>query len=340
MSDYFSLAHPEPIVDWLRSTDWLGADESCTLTSAGPGNMNLTMRATRADGATIIVKQARPWVEKYPDIPAPETRAAVEAAFYTAVSNVASVAGTMPQCLGYDARLKLLTLQDLGAGADLSTIYEPTNHDAHAPLATLVELTHWLSALHSIPVTEALIDQVGTNSLMRELNHEHIFDLPLRRDNGLDLNSIDAGLHDHAQALINDSHYVARVAQLAEMYLAAPNPDAVLLHGDFYPGSWLRTADGIRIIDPEFAFIGPAEFDIGVMQAHLILATYQAADLDAVLATYRRQRPFDASLAAAFAGVELMRRLIGVAQLPMIATLAQKVQWLNTSVDLVNQWQT
>ena len=38
-----------------------------------------------------------------------------------------------------------------------------------------------------------------------------------------------------------------------------------LIHGDLHTGSIMVTGDSTRIIDPEFAFSGPAAFDIGVL---------------------------------------------------------------------------
>ena len=38
-----------------------------------------------------------------------------------------------------------------------------------------------------------------------------------------------------------------------------------LIHGDLHTGSIMVTADSTRIIDPEFAFCGPAAFDVGVL---------------------------------------------------------------------------
>ncbi len=66
------------------------------------------------------------------------------------------------------------------------------------------------------------------------------------------------------------------------------------------------------IIDPEFCFLGPPAFDLGVLYAHLHLAR-QPVELAV----------FDAT-AKAFAGAEIMRRLIGVAQLPLEADLEEK----------------
>ena len=50
----------------------------------GDGNLNLTVRL-HMERRSGILKQARPWVEKYPHIAAPVGRSAVEAAFYKTV---------------------------------------------------------------------------------------------------------------------------------------------------------------------------------------------------------------------------------------------------------------
>ena len=165
------------------------------------------------------------------------------------------------------------------------------------------------------------------NRAMRELNHEHIFSLPLEPENGLDLDSLTPGLGQVARGLQADDAYVARVIALGALYLAVDGPS--LLHGDFYPGSFLGTEEGVKVIDPEFAFPGPPEFDLGVLSAHLILAGEHSSSLDRIAAHYAR--PLDRRLLAEFAGVELMRRLLGVAQLPLAAELEQKREWLELS---------
>jgi len=81
----------------------------------GDGNMNLTVRV-HTDCRSLVLKQARPWVEKYPHIPAPAERAAVEAAFYRVVSTRHELRRRMPRLLGFDHDSKLLSLEDLGEG--------------------------------------------------------------------------------------------------------------------------------------------------------------------------------------------------------------------------------
>ena len=47
-----------------------------------------------------------------------------------------------------------------------------------------------------------------------------------------------------------------------------------LIHGDLHTGSIMVTAEDTRVIDPEFAFIGPMGFDVGAVIGNLLLAYF------------------------------------------------------------------
>lgn len=319
------------LTQWLRAQALLGPDETLgQVESAGEGNMNLTLRL-RTEGRSFILKQSRPWVEKYPSIAAPAERAQVEAAFYQAVRGHAPLARRMPELLAVVPQANLLLLEDLGPASDFSDVYA----GARVTDPERAALLGWLFQLHHLEVQA--LDARLHNPKMRALNHEHIFDLPLRMQDGLHADAFTPGLEAVAAALRSDEAYVAQVQALGARYLSARAGS--LLHGDFYPGSWLRTANAsVLIIDPEFCFVGPPEFDVGVMLAHAVLAggDYQF-ERQALVRDYLAPPAFDLSLAERYAGVEIMRRLIGVAQLPLSASLDQKAAWLQLSRQLVLQ---
>lgn len=321
---------PRALEAWLRPRGWLGADEPITrLASAGDGNMNMTLRVT-TPRRSFIVKQSRGYVEKYPHIPAPAERALVEAAFYRSVASEPSIYEAMPELLGVDVEARVLLLDDLGAASDLMNVYRGVRINPVERQALL----SWLSHLHAMSITDP--DPLLENRAMRELNHAHIFDLPLRDKDLIDLDALTPGLAAEAARIRQDRVYTDTARALGQRYLG---DGASLLHGDFYPGSWLRTAHGIRVIDPEFCFIGPPEFDVGVMLGHAILAGDNLDDAFAVVRDgYVAPPGFDGSLAGGFAGVEIMRRLIGVAQLPISATAVRKAEWLAISRQLVLEY--
>jgi 5-methylthioribose kinase len=238
------------------------------------------------------------------------------------------VAGFLPRLLGFDTGEYLLVLEDLGAAQDFTFLYAGGVLE-EAAQSSLVE---FLVALHSSFRAPALAGRFE-NGAMRRLNHEHIFALPLRAQNGLDLDAITPGLGALAEELIRDRRYCEAVAALGERYLAKQGD--CLLHGDFFPGSWMQSGERVYVIDPEFCFYGLAEWDLGVMAAHFYLSGHSESRVAGLLEAYERRAPLDARLAGQFAGAEIMRRLIGVAQLPLAADLGQKAEWLALSRRLV-----
>ncbi len=312
---------PDPLAAMLGRIGVLGKDERITgVARAGEGNMNLTLRVTTSTGS-LIVKQSRPWVARYPHIPAPAQRTGVEYCFYQRVAGIAGVAERMPLILGFDEAAHVLVLEDLGRLSDLSAVYRGVD----LPESALADLASFLAKLHR--GTRGRADPALANRAMRRLNHEHIFVVPIDPDNGLDLDRHEAGLKDAARELIGDRAVVARIRDLGERYLC---DGPCLLHGDYFPGSWLETEAGVRIIDPEFCYFGDPEFDIGVALAHLRMADpsgdlavrWLAASLDAYDEVCGWA--LDDRLVTQYAAVEIIRRLIGVAQLPILRTAGRR----------------
>ena len=217
-------------------------------------------------------------------------------------------------------------LQDLGEASDCTDLYDGAKLSA----SELDSLIAYLNELHA-PYRSDDLQSAFANRRMRELNHEHIFALPLRPGNGLNLDAITPGLEAAAVEIKSDSAYCARVAALGRLYLGDM---ACLLHGDFFPGSWLRTAAGLKVIDPEFCFCGKPEFDFGVFLAHMLLSGASPAAVDQVQGSCRHG---DWAHVRRFAGVEIMRRLIGVAQLPLTYGIEEKHRLLQLSRQLVSQ---
>ena len=318
---------PERIMHYARSRGLIdSSDRLVRVEKPGEGNMNYTVRLVTTSGS-MILKQSRPWVEKYPQIEAPWDRVIREARFYQLIADTPALSDRMPAALDLDPISRIFTCSDLGSATDFTDLYNgvtPSADEAH-------ELAQWLSSLHQLQFDIADRSSL-TNRDMRALNHEHIFHYPLVRGNGLDLDSITPGLQALANGLIDNKEYVRTVAELGESYLA---DGAVLLHGDFFPGSWLRTPQGVRVIDPEFAFFGLAEFDAGVFLAHLYLIGCSEAEGGSCLAKYKPPAAFHQGLMRQMAGVEIMRRLIGIAQLPLSLGLEAKSTLLDRSRHLV-----
>ena len=294
------------------------AEELASIETAGQGNMNCVLRVTTSR-RTFILKQSRPWVEKYPEIAAPFDRAAVEAEFYGLVART-EAAAFMPKLYGFDAESRILWLEDLGTAGECSRVYSGAPFASHERQ----QIYRFLSLLH------AERGRLG-NRAMRALNHFHIFVFPFQSNNGLDLDRFTPGLQRLAERVKASHFLINRVTELGRIYLADGD---YLLHGDCFPGSWLRTPSGIKIIDPEFGFAGPREFDLGVLSAHERIAGF-SPDPSLPESHYSQWKELDLKLVRGFAGVEILRRLLGVAQLPTPLDFERKSALIENAIALV-----
>jgi len=300
--------------NYLAQQGWLQENEAVlSLEKPGEGNMNFVLR-TITNQRSFILKQARPWVEKFPQIDAPIERVAVEAQFFQTLQTVDTINSFIPKSLGFDKANFILVTEDLGKGADYGFLYQKDNLLSNSDIEGL---TQYLSTLHQIAIPVDFPD----NLAMRQLNHEHIFNFPYLEENGFNLDDVQEGLQAAAMPYKTNAALKAKIKTCGAIYLAKGNH---LLHGDFYPGSWLKVADGLKVIDPEFGFVGPAAFDLGVLVAHLIMAEQPKTIIQAILNKYKKGQDFKEELLAQFVGIEILRRLIGIAQLPLSLDLVTK----------------
>lgn len=315
---WLSVTDAAGVESLLRERGWLAAGERVDRCgTAGDGNMNVTLRVT-TNRRSIIVKQSRPWVQKYDQIPAPWDRIEYEYRFYQRVQSIPACAARMPRLLHADMAARVLVLEDLAPAQPLTSLYAG---ETLTP-AEWGQLADFLGQLHN--ATAGRSEPGFDNRELRRLNHEHIFVVPLAPENGLDLDQWEPGLADAAASLRRDADFCRRVAAAGERYLAA---GTVLVHGDYFPGSWLRGDHEIFVIDPEFCYFGDAEFDLGCAMAHCCLSQQPRQVAERLLSTYlgHRQGPtLDAAVLSAYAAAEVMRRLIGVAQLPLATEPPQR----------------
>ena len=164
------------------------------------------------------------------------------------------------------------------------------------------------------------------NSVKRSFN---VFVLPFMEDNGFSLDDIQIGLQELSLPYKKDKALKDQISSIGELYLSEGN---TLIHGDYYPGSWMKNAVQIYVLDPEFSFIGFKEFDLGVMAAHLEMSGISNA-VGLILEKYQKET--NTKLAWQLCGIEIMRRLIGLAQLPLNLDLNRKKELLSSAYQMI-----
>ena len=310
----------QQLTQYLKTNNWINpVEEVQSLEIPGLGNMNRVLRVKTHQGS-LILKQAIPFVNKYPDIPAPVDRIAVEHQFYQAIESNEELLSFLPRIIGFDSKQYILAMEDLGNAIDFTRLYQLGQH------LTVKETTDIASGLRLLHQFNFSIEQqrrFPKNFELRQLNHQHIFKFPLMEENGFDLDSVTPGLQPLARQYKTDKALKRRAKELGQIYL---EQGTTLLHGDYYPGSWLLSNAGFKIIDPEFCFFGHQSFDLGVLLAHIKMAQQTEKTRKLLLDAYELN--VDMELLNAFEGIEIIRRIIGLAQLPLELPLTTKEELL------------
>ncbi|WP_339711009.1 phosphotransferase [uncultured Kriegella sp.] len=310
--------------NYLRQQGWLKPHEQiASVAVPGEGNMNFTLRIDTGQ-ETFIIKQSRDYVEKYPQVAAPQERVLREAEFYELIKTEPLLNRMMPTIIGLDKANSVMAMEDLGTGSDYTYLYKKGNTIDEQELFDIIT---FVATLHRSFDSNSVASPLQ-NRKMRALNHEHIFLYPYLSNNGLDLDQILPGLKKIGTSFSKDAVLKSKVEQLGKDYLADGN---TLLHGDYFPGSWLKTANGIKIIDPEFCFFGFPEFEMGVTIAHLKMADQPQKLIDNALVHYQTLAKLDNDLCAKFTAIEIIRRLLGLAQLPLEINLTKRRELLEIS---------
>lgn len=281
------IDRPEAVGDYLASRNFLERNECVhRLTAAASPGRNATWRV-ETNVRSFVLKQFRPWPANGRAAPAPEERFRAECQFYRSARIAESLGRALPAMLHQDCQAGCVILEDVG---------EPEGAALRLSAGDAESLAWFLVALHhhsqSVPASAHYHsrDVVGWQMA-------HLF----RRDRGGRRGAPGRWLGRFAEGSDNNRY------ALEDAMAVLDKEGTSLVHGHFASSNWVRSADGrLRVIDAEFSFFGPPEFDVGCFLASL-LYTRQADDvvraavgvLTAGCVRYR------ARLVAAFAAVHL-----------------------------------
>jgi 5-methylthioribose kinase len=311
----------------------------------GDGNLNLVFRVRGGDGS-VIVKQALPYLRVVGEgWPLTLDRARIEAEALALHGRLAP--GRVPALLAHDPVLAVLVLEDLFAhrvwraelvaGRDVAGV--PAQLGEYCA-RTLLGTSDLLMA----PAERKALAARFSNPELCAITEDLVFTSPYVDSPS---NRYDDAIADLAQELRRDRPLRRAAAVLRFRFRTRAE---ALLHGDLHTGSVLVAPSDARAFDHEFAFLGPMGFDTGNVLANLALARTAhaaagdeafAARLDVAAQAFweafadgvRRlwpagepwREPFLAGVladSAGYAGVEVLRRLVGLAHVADVDGLA------------------
>lgn len=339
------------VVPWLQKTglaqQLLGTQTDLRCEDLADGNVNLVFRVSSPAGRSIIVKQSLPWARKYPDFKLPLDRAVREHGILQ--SYVAHCPEFVPEVYHFDAAMFVCIMQDLRPHVILRAGLQAQQQYPllAAHLGEFLARSLFFSSDLALPSAEkkARVPEF-INPVLVKAQEDVCFTQPLQQH---EHNHCHPDLAATADAMRRNEALYAAVLRMKRLYMTSAE---ALLHGDLHTGSMLVTATETRVFDPEFGFYGPMAYDLGCLIAHLYIGhvcqpifakgapgmnmlqlaadiwqifSQQFAELartqavagewqsDAYIAAYVKELLQDSM---AFAGVELIRRTIGLAHAP------------------------
>lgn len=309
-------------------------DPSPTIEPAGDGNINWVRRLrSKRTGQTVIVKHARPALEKFPEYETSTERIVFENRYFE-LARPLDDDEICPHILHFDEARRILVLEDLGEAERLDAALL-RGADVDEPL---LRLARFLGKVHAATRGDTALAARFQNADIQKLHGDHIFKLPYEEDGF----PVPEGVEARARAVRSHPKLAATAATAYQRYL---EPRGALVHADVQPGNVLLRDEGPVLLDAEIAHVGDPAFDVGTLLAHLWLA--RLAGTPSGEAAPQAARIWDAYGSSAgtesvsfpdvarYAGLEMMRRTIGAARVAAVATAAASLDAIDTAEKLV-----
>ncbi len=314
---------------YLARRGLLEPGEEAALEAAGDGNINWVRRVrVLPHGRSLVLKQARPALERFPEYQVTTERIVFESRYYE-VARESDLDGVLPRVLDFDEGERVLILEDLGTAARL----DEALGRGESGLPAAQALGRFLGRVHATTRGKPGLTERFDNDAMRRLHGDHIFLLPFRENSF----PLSPRLRERALQVWKEAPLAARAEAAYARYLTAKD---ALVHGDVQAGNVLLTASGPKLLDAEIAHMGDPAFDVGTLVAHLCVDAIASRrpNLGLVSAAWSayREAAGPAELrfedVARYAGIELLRRTIGAARLRAVERDESGLRVLETAV--------
>jgi len=305
------------------------------------GNINYVYRVN-GGGHSVVVKQALPFIRVIGESwPLSQDRVRIEAA---ALRHAARYCPAhVPQLLHYDQQQCAIILEDIGNHRNLRSALIAgevppllASHMACFMATTLFYSSDFYLDSHA---SKALVAQMLNPDLCSST--EAVFFVDPWCDH--ERNNVHRAVQGLARMMWRDESIRCEVARLKLIFQTQAQ---ALIHGDLHTGSVFVTSKSTKVIDPEFGFVGPIGFDVGVLLGNYLLNLCARPSAQTTLLSLVEQswnafsQQFGSLLAQetrdpalknpalhehylqqlledslGFAGTEIIRRTIGIAQI-------------------------
>jgi len=354
--NYFLMKEADVIEYVKEKLDFFDADAKLSVKEIGDGNLNYVFRV-KEEGTdkSVIVKQAGESLRISAEMKVSTDRNRIESEILQIQDKYAP--GLVPKIYKYDTTMCACAMEDLSDHELMR--YALMNHKIFPRFADDVT-TYLVNTL--LKTSDVVMEHKEKKALVKsfinpelcEITEDLVLTEPYNDVNKRNL------VYEKNTDFVKEQLYDDKALHLeiAKIKFEFMNNAQALIHGDLHTGSIFVKPDSTRVFDPEFAFYGPMGYDIGNVVANMFfawdngnaagatefcdwvlkatadtidlfvkkfLACFDECATDVMAKTEGfKEYYLDTILidTAAYAGTELIRRTVGMAQVKDVTTIA------------------
>ena len=338
----YAFLDEQDIAQYVKKIELFPQTAELQVVEISDGKINHVFRIYSKENS-VIYKQAVPYARTVgKEMPLPLDRVRIEAEVLQQYEQI--LAGSVPKVLHLDTELAILITEDMAPLEVGRTALLNDTESAHFAKdigAFMATMMFYTSDFYLDSSTKKQKIQQYINAGMTALTEELTFNRPYQIDTS---NFFEDCLYEDVLWLSQDSKLHLEVAKLKRRF---QNTKDALIHGDLHSGAIMLETNRTIVFDTEFACYGPFGFDLGQFAANLWIngigkqttksIRYRQslemwyAFVERFTALWRteakeRYTKVDGYLSAVldeiqedlfgYAGCELIRRAIGIAQIP------------------------
>ena len=277
MSEYKILSEAEAIQYAKEHSGVFDAKAEIAFKEIGDGNINFVYHMSdKKTGKSLIFKQALPYVRIVGDSwPLTIDRSRIEAESMKLYNKLCPQSA--PAVYFNDEELAVSIVEDLGY---LKIMRYELMKMARFPLFPkqmgrfLAAALFYTSDLYLDPLEKKALIKKFSNGEMCKIVEDLVFTDPYFDAAS---NNVNPELLGDAREFWKDDALRLEVTELKTTYMTKAQ---CLIHGDLHTGSVFIDQKEMRVFDTEFAFYGPAGYDVGLLIANLLLnyASWEGRD--------------------------------------------------------------
>jgi 5-methylthioribose kinase len=262
----YKFLNEAEIVNYVKQHGLFREEEQVLVTEISDGKINHVYRLA-GESKSVIYKQAVPYARTVGEtMPLPLDRVRVEARVLQEYDRI--LPGSAPQVLLLDEVMAVLITEDMAPmevgrtalinGTELTRFIKDTAEFS-------AQTIFYTSDFYLDPMVKKELNASLMNPGMRRLTEELVFDKPF---NFHESNYFEDGLKNDVLFLSQDQRLRKEVAKLKHKFMTKAD---ALIHSDLHSGAIFVSEEKTVVFDTEFACFGPFGFDMAHFIANLFI---------------------------------------------------------------------